>query len=152
MEKYVKANRKVVEFLGLQNDRTQFKDGCFLLWMQDLMVFGNLMNFESILSQIGAIPLTGEEARQEQDGVMNRPLPTATDERFIIKTTSQEESSTGPEDVIDSEGSSTEGSSTEGSSSEEGSEGGTDGTGSEGGDTQDQGGEESSAQTKEEEG
>lgn len=89
MERYVKVNRKVVEFLGLQNDRTQFKDGNFLLWMQDLMVFGNLINFGSILSQIGGIALTGEEAREEQDGVTNRPLPTATDERFIIETASQ---------------------------------------------------------------
>lgn len=124
MEKYVKVNRKVVEFLGLQNDRTQFKDGCFLLWMQDLMVFGSLINFGRILSQIGAIPLTGEEARQEQDGVMNRPLPTATDERFIIETASQEDSSTGSEDV----------------------------SGSEGGDATEQGAKEPSAQTKEEEG
>lgn len=138
MEKYVKANRKVVEFLGLQNDRTQFKDGCFLLWMQDLMVFGNLINFGSILSQIGAIPLTGEEARQEQDGVTNRPLPTATDERFIIKAGSQEDSSTGSEDVIGSEG-----------SSEEAASGVT---GSEGGDATEQGAKEPSAQTKEEEG
>ena len=134
MEKYVKANRKVVEFLGLQNDRTQFKDGCFLLWMQDLMVFGNLMNFESILSQIGAIPLTGEEARQEQDGETNRPLPTATDERFIIETASQEDSSTGSEDVSGSEGA------------------GSEETGSGGGDSAEQGDGESSAQTKEEEG
>lgn len=140
MEKYVKVNRKVVEFLGLQNDRTQFKDGCFLLWMQDLLVFGNLMNFESILSQIGAIPLTGEEARQEQDGETNRPLPTATDERFIIKTASQEDSSTGSEDVSGSEGTGSEGASD------------SEGTGSEGGDSAGQGDGESSAQTKEEEG
>lgn len=140
MEKYVKVNRKVVEFLGLQNDRTQFKDGCFLLWMQDLLVFGNLMNFESILSQIGAIPLTGEEARQEQDGETNRPLPTATDERFIIKTASQEDSSTGSEDVCGSEGTGSEGASD------------SEGTGSEGGDSAEQGDGESSAQTKEEEG
>lgn len=142
MEKYVKVNRKVVEFLGLQNDRTQFKDGCFLLWMQDLMVFGSLINFGRILSQIGAIPLTGEEARQEQDGVMNRPLPTATDERFIIETASQEDSSTGSEDI---------------SGSEEGSEGSSEEaasgvTGSEGGDATEQGAKEPSAQTKEEEG
>lgn len=141
MEKYVKVNRKVVEFLGLQNDRTQFKDGCFLLWMQDLMVFGSLINFGRILSQIGAIPLTGEEARQEQDGVTNRPLPTATDERFIIKTASQEDSSTGSEDA---------------SGSEEGSEGSSEEaasgvTGSEGGDATEQGAKEPSAQTKEEE-
>lgn len=142
MEKYVKVNRKVVEFLGLQNDRTQFKDGCFLLWMQDLMVFGSLINFGRILSQIGAIPLTGEEARQEQDGVTNRPLPTATDERFIIKAGSQEDSSTGSEDA---------------SGSEEGSEGSSEEaasgvTGSEGGDATEQGAKEPSAQTKEEEG
>lgn len=147
MEKYVKVNRKVVEFLGLQNDRTQFKDGCFLLWMQDLMVFGSLINFGRILSQIGAIPLTGEEARQEQDGVTNRPLPTATDERFIIETASQEDSSTGSEDVIGSEGAGSEEGS-EGSSEEAASEV----TGSEGGDATEQGAKKPSAQTKEEEG
>lgn len=142
MEKYVKVNRKVAEFLCLQNDRTQFKDGCFLLWMQDLMVFGSLMNFGSILSQIGAISLTGEEARQEQDGVTNRPLPTATDERFIIKTASQENPSAGSVEAAGSEG----------SGSEDGSEGNSEGTGSEGGDAAGQGDGESSAQTKEEEG
>lgn len=147
MERYVKVNRKVVEFLGLQNDRTQFKDGNFLLWMQDLMVFGNLINFGSILSQIGGIALTGEEARQEQDGVTNRPLPTATDERFIIETASQEDSSTGSEDVSGSEGAGSEEGS-EGSSEEAASEV----TGSEGGDATEQGAKEPSAQTKEEEG
>ena len=147
MERYVKVNRKVVEFLGLQNDRTQFRDGNFLLWMQDLMVFGNLINFESILSQIGAIALTGEEAREEQDGVTNRPLPTATDERFIIETASQEDSSTGSEDVSGSEGAGSEEGS-EGSSEEAASEM----TGSEGGDATEQGAKEPSAQTKEEEG
>lgn len=147
MERYVKVNRKVVEFLGLQNDRTQFRDGNFLLWMQDLMVFGNLINFGSILSQIGGIALTGEEARQEQDGVTNRPLPTATDERFIIETASQEDSSTGSEDVSGSEGAGSEEGS-EGSSEEAASEV----TGSEGGDATEQGAKEPSAQTKEEEG
>lgn len=147
MERYVKVNRKVVEFLGLQNDRTQFRDGNFLLWMQDLMVFGNLINFESILSQIGAIALTGEEAREEQDGVTNRPLPTATDERFVIETASQEDSSTGSEDVSGSEGAGSEEGS-EGSSEEAASEE----TGSEGGDATEQGMKEPGAQTKEEEG
>lgn len=147
MERYVKVNRKVVEFLGLQNDRTQFRDGNFLLWMQDLMVFGNLINFESILSQIGAIALTGEEAREEQDGVTNRPLPTATDERFIIETASQGNSSTGSEDATGSEGAGSEEGS-EGSSEEAASEA----TGSEGGDATEQGMEEPGAQTKEEEG
>lgn len=148
MERYVKVNRKVVEFLGLQNDRTQFRDGNFLLWMQDLMVFGNLINFGSILSQIGGIALTGEEAREEQDGVTSRPLPTATDERFIIETASQEDSSTGSEDVTGSEGAGSEETGSEGSSEEAASEV----TGSEGGDATEQGAKEPSAQTKEEEG
>lgn len=84
MEKYVKVNRKVVEFLHLENDRTQFKDGNFLLWMQDIMVFGSLINFEQILVQIGAVALDGDSAKQEQDGECTHLLPVATDERFII--------------------------------------------------------------------
>ncbi len=84
MEKYVKANRKVAEFLHLENDRTQFKDGNFLLWMQDIMVFGSLINFEQILAQIGAVALDGDSAKQEQDGECTHLLPVATDERFVI--------------------------------------------------------------------
>lgn len=84
MEKYVKVNRKVAEFLHLENDRTQFKDGNFLLWMQDIMVFGSLINFEQILAQIGAVALDGDSAKQEQDGDCTHLLPAATDERFII--------------------------------------------------------------------
>lgn len=85
MEKYVKANRKVAEFLHLENDRTQFKDGNFLLWMQDIMVFGSLINFEQILAQIGAVALDGDSAKQEQDGECTHLLPVATDERFVIE-------------------------------------------------------------------
>ena len=84
MEKYVKANRKVAEFLHIENDRTQFKDGNFLLWMQDIMVFGSLINFEQILAQIGAVALDGDSAKQEQDGECTHLLPVATDERFVI--------------------------------------------------------------------
>lgn len=84
MEKYVKVNRKVAEFLHLENDRTQFKDGNFLLWMQDIMVFGSLINFEQILAQIGAVALDGDSAKQEQDGDCTHLLPAATDVRFII--------------------------------------------------------------------
>lgn len=85
MERYVKVNRKVAEFLHLENDRTQFKDGSFLLWMQDIMVFGNLINFNQILAQIGAVALDGDAAKQEQDGECTHLLPVATDERFIIE-------------------------------------------------------------------
>lgn len=85
MERYVKANRKVAEFLHLENDRTQFKDGNFLLWMQDIMVFGSLINFNQILAQIGAVAMDGESAKQEQDGECTHLLPVATDERFVIE-------------------------------------------------------------------
>lgn len=85
MERYVKANRKVVELLHLQNDRSQLKDGNFLLWLQDIMVFGSLVNFQDILTQIGAVALSGEQARNEQEGTECQSLPKATDERFIIE-------------------------------------------------------------------
>ena len=85
MERYVKANRKVAEFLHLENDRTQFKDGNLLLWMQDIMVFGSLINFNQILAQIGAVAMDGESAKQEQDGECTHHLPVATDERFVIE-------------------------------------------------------------------
>lgn len=91
MEKYVKANRKVAEFLHLENDRTQFKDGNFLLWMQDIMVFGSLINFNQILAQIGAVALDGDAAKQEQDGECTHLLPVATDERFVIEEPATDE-------------------------------------------------------------
>lgn len=90
MERYVKVNRKVAEFLHLENDRTQFKDGNFLLWMQDIMVFGSLINFQGILAEIGAVALDGDAAREEQDGKCTHLLPVATDERFIIEETPAE--------------------------------------------------------------
>ena len=91
MERYVKANRKVAEFLHLENDRTQFKDGNFLLWMQDIMVFGSLINFNQILAQIGAVALDGDAAKQEQDGECTHLLPVATDERFVIEEPATDE-------------------------------------------------------------
>lgn len=91
MEKYVKANRKVAEFLHLENDRTQFSDGNFLLWMQDVMAFGNLINFDQILAQIGAVALDGDSAKQEQDGECTHLLPVATDERFVIEESATDE-------------------------------------------------------------
>lgn len=91
MERYVKANRKVAEFLHLENDRTQFKDGNFLLWMQDIMVFGSLINFNQILAKIGAVAMDGESAKQEQDGECTHLLPVATDERFVIEESATDE-------------------------------------------------------------
>nr|DAT75154.1 MAG TPA: hypothetical protein [Caudoviricetes sp.] len=103
MERYVKVNRKVAEFLHLENDRTMFADGCFLLWMQDIMVFGSLINFQGILAQIGAVALDGDAAREEQDGKCTHLLPVATDERFIIEETPEE--NTGDSETGDQESS-----------------------------------------------
>lgn len=111
MERYVKVNRKVAEFLHLENDRTQFKDGNFLLWMQDIMVFGSLINFQGILAQIGAVALDGDAAREEQDGKCTHLLPVATDERFIIEETPAE--NTEDSETEDQEGSASAGEATD---------------------------------------
>lgn len=118
MERYVKVNRKVAEFLHLENDRTMFADGCFLLWMQDIMVFGNLINFQGILAQIGAVALNGDAAKEEQDGKCTHLLPVATDERFIIEETPAE--NTEDSETGDQEGSASAGEATDtGSAGEE---------------------------------
>ena len=111
MERYVKVNRKVAEFLHLENDRTQFKDGNFLLWMQDIMVFGSLINFQGILAQIGAVALDGDAAKEEQDGKCTHLLPVATDERFIIEETPEE--NTEDSETGDQEGSASAGEATD---------------------------------------
>nr|DAL60100.1 MAG TPA_asm: hypothetical protein [Caudoviricetes sp.] len=119
MEKYVKANRKVAEFLHLENDRTQFKDGNFLLWMQDIMVFGSLINFEQILAQIGAVALDGDSAKQEQDGECTHLLPVATDERFVID---EQPAADGTEDKEESSSENVEGKEESSSENAEGKE------------------------------
>ena len=86
MVRYIKANPKVVEFLHLKESRNQLKDGNYILWQGDMLAFGPLTQLNDILTQIGAIALTSHEARQEQDGSVLRPLPTATDPRFIVET------------------------------------------------------------------
>lgn len=111
MERYVKVNRKVAEFLHLENDRTMFADGCFLLWMQDIMAFGNLINFQGILAQIGAVALDGDAAKEEQDGKCTHLLPVATDERFIIEETPEE--NTEDSETGDQEGSASAGEATD---------------------------------------
>ena len=104
MERYVKVNRKVAEFLHLEKDSTMFADGCFLLWMQDIMVFGSLINFQGILAQIGAVALDGDAAKEEQDGKCTHLLPVATDERFIIEETPEENTEDGETEDQESSG------------------------------------------------
>lgn len=85
MARYIKANPKVAQYLHLENDRNQVKDGNYLLWQADMLAFGRLTELPQILEQIGGIALAAHEARQEQDGIVNRELPTATDDRFVVE-------------------------------------------------------------------
>lgn len=90
MTRYIKANPKVAEYLHLENERNRVKDGNFLLWQADMLAFGLLTELPAIMTQIGAIALQAHEAREEQDGVVTRPLPVAADPRFIIEPASVE--------------------------------------------------------------
>ena len=97
MARYIKANPKVAQFLRVENDRNQVKDGNYLLWQADILPLGRLTELPQILEQIGGIVLMAHEARQEQDGTVVRELPTATDPRFVVEkdetTAEREESS-----------------------------------------------------------
>lgn len=84
MARYIKANPKVAAYLHLENDRLKLKDGNYILWQGDMTAFGPLPMLNETLTQIGGIALIPHEAKQEQDGEYNRPLPVATDERFIM--------------------------------------------------------------------
>lgn len=94
MARYIKANRKVVTYLHLENDRNKLQDGNYILWLQDMMAFGPLPRLAETLERIGAIALLPHEAREEQYGITLRPLPTATDPEFVIETPAEEEPET----------------------------------------------------------
>ena len=85
MERYIKANRKVVEFLQLT------EDGNFILWCQDILPLGDPIVFEETLSKIGAIAMDGKTARKEQDGEVCNKLPVAIDSRFIMREEANDE-------------------------------------------------------------
>ena len=94
MARYIKANPKVAQFLRVEKDRNQVKDGNYLLWQADILPLGRLTDLPQILEQIGGIALMAHEARQEQDGTVLRELPTATDPRFVVEkdeTTAEDE-------------------------------------------------------------
>lgn len=86
MARYIKANPKVAKFLDLERDRNTVSDGNYLLWQADMLAFGPLTQLTETLQQIGGIALMAHEAREEQDGTVCRPLPVATDPRFIMET------------------------------------------------------------------
>jgi hypothetical protein len=85
MARYIKANRKVAEFLHLESDRNTVSDGNYLRWQADMLAFGPLTQLSETLVQIGGIALLAHEAKEEQDGTVCRPLPVPADPRFIIE-------------------------------------------------------------------
>ena len=85
MARYIKANPKVAKFLNLERDRNTVADGNYLLWQADMLAFGPLTLLSETLQQIGGIALLAHEAREEQDGTVTRPLPVATDPRFVME-------------------------------------------------------------------
>lgn len=91
MARYIKANPKVAAFLGLTRDRNTVKDGNYLLWQADMLAFGPLTKLSETLTQIGGLALLAHEAREEQDGTVSRPLPVATDPRFVVDSAAEEE-------------------------------------------------------------
>lgn len=127
MARYIKANPKVVAYLNLNRIRNKVKDGNYLLWQSDMLSFGPLTQLSQILTQIGAIALLPYEARQEQDGTITRPLPQATDERFIVETSTPSYEPSYPDDehsgeMTDDTSESTETDSSEASSDDENEE------------------------------
>lgn len=86
MARYIKANPKVAAYLHLENDRLKLKDGNYILWQGDMTAFAPLPMLSDTLTKIGGIAIMPHEAKQEQDGTVVRPLPVATDERFIMET------------------------------------------------------------------
>lgn len=101
MARYIKANPKVAQYLHLENDRNTVKDGNYLLWQGDMLAFGPLTQLPETLQQIGGIVLMSHEAREEQDGTYNRPLPVATDERFIMDVVKEPEEQPKEAEVAD---------------------------------------------------
>ena len=105
MARYIKANPKVAAYLHLENDRNMVKDGNYLLWQGDMLAFGPLTQLSETLEQIGGIALLAHEAREEQEGVVIRELPTATDERFVVEVTAETDTteSTTTEETVNTE-------------------------------------------------
>ena len=122
MARYIKANPKVAKFLNLESDRNTVKDGNYLLWQSDMLRFGRLTQLSETLTQIGAIALLAHEAREEQDGTATRPLPQATDERFVMPTIADEETPAEEAEAISDGEESAEGGNTDTAAEETGGE------------------------------
>lgn len=103
MAYYIKANHLVAEHLHLETVRLKVEDGNYLLWQADMLAFGPMTALADTVRAVGAIALLPHEARQEQDGTVLRPLPVATDPRFILTEPDPEDEPSEPEPEPDPE-------------------------------------------------
>lgn len=84
---YIKVNVKVVDYLGITEDRYQFPDGNYMLWKFDLIPLGG--NNADTIRMVGGLGMTSEQVREEQKGGTPAPLPVAEDERFRVDDSEQ---------------------------------------------------------------
>lgn len=103
MAYYIKANHLVAEHLHLETVRLKVEDGNYLLWQADMLAFGPMTALMDTVRAVGAVALLPHEARQEQDGTVLRPLPVATDPRFILPDPDPEDEPSESESEPDSE-------------------------------------------------
>lgn len=82
MAYYIKANPKVAQFLGLQQQRYRLPDGNYLLWQNDMLAFAPIWQLADACKRIGGVMLDGDGARMEQRGEQCVELPQAEDEQF----------------------------------------------------------------------
>jgi hypothetical protein len=56
-----------------------------------MLKFGKISELPDMVKQIGGVLLSPSEAREEQEDIVVRHLPTATDSRFVIDDTNEVE-------------------------------------------------------------
>lgn len=88
---YVKANRKTVEYLNLQNERNSLADNNFILWETDLFPIST--DIEEALRMTGSIIMTPEQALAEQGEDFSLTLPEPEDQRFKNTNNNEQSSS-----------------------------------------------------------
>ena len=88
---YVKANRKTVEYLNLQNERNSLADNNFILWETDLFPIST--DIEEALRMTGSIIMTPEQALAEQGKDFSLTLPEPEDPRFKNTNNNEQSSS-----------------------------------------------------------
>lgn len=77
--RYIKARKETAAYLGLLGSRNIFPDGNYLLWDRDVARLEGSGGLGELLPQIGAVELTAQEVRAEQEGTGEaRELPEVT--------------------------------------------------------------------------